>query len=66
MVYLPGFYAKIWEESLQKVCFLLYNCGPIMEYGAKFSNLDNSHITFGDMCLFFSVAGGSLDRKLCV
>lgn len=58
MVYFPGFYAKTWEESLQKLCFLFYNCGPVMEYGAKFSNLDNSYISSGDMCLFFSVAGG--------
>ena len=36
----------------QKLCFLLYNCGPNIEYGTKFSNLDNSHISFGDMCLF--------------
>lgn len=56
MVYLPGFYAKIWEESLWKLCFLLHNCGHAMENGAKFSNLDNDHISFGVMCLF-SVAG---------
>jgi len=29
-----------------------------MEYGAKFSDLDNGHISFGDVCLIFTVAVG--------
>lgn len=29
-----------------------------MEYGAKFSDLDNGHISFGNMCLIFTVAMG--------